>query len=118
MPIEDTVLSLNPDTQTLVGLEGALRGIGFQVISVSTPIQARFEIEMGRCGVFLVSYVMSSVICRDLIGLFRSSCPAGLVVFRVENEDDTLLDADLVVGSRDKPQSVAMKIASIVAKAS
>ena len=59
---------------------------------------------MGRCAVFLASYVMSSVICRDLIGFFRNSCPGGLVVFRAENEDDSVPAADIVVLGRDNPQ--------------
>jgi hypothetical protein len=118
MSDEDTVLSLNPDTKTLLSLEAALRGIGFNVVSVSTPIQARFELEMGRCAVFLASYVMSSVICRDLIGFFRNSCPGGLVVFRAENEDDSVPEADVVVLARDNPQAVALRVASMRTKSS
>lgn len=103
----NTVVSLNPDTKTLLSLEAALREVGFKVLSVSTPIQARFEIEMGTCGIFLASYVMSIVICRDLIGLFRSSCPSGLVIFRMENGDDIRPEADIVLSSRDDPKAVA-----------
>ena len=33
----------------------ALRENGFEIISAATPLQARFEIEMGRCGIFLTS---------------------------------------------------------------
>jgi len=45
---ENTVLSLNPDGRTLLSQESALRESGFEVISVSIPLQARSEIEMGR----------------------------------------------------------------------
>ena len=118
MAYEDAVLSLNPDTKTLFSLEAALRGVGFKVISVSTPIQARFEIEMGRCGVFLSSYVMSSVICRDLVNLFRSSCPGGLVVYSMKDEDEGMPQADIVLSGADDPQAIALKIAAMRAKAS
>jgi len=59
MASENIVLSLNPDGQKLHGQEGqesVLRENGFEIISAATPLQARFEIEMGRCGIFLTSY--------------------------------------------------------------
>lgn len=115
---KDTVLSLNPDTETLLSLEAALRGVGFNVVSVSTPIQARFELEMGRCGVFLASYVMSSVIRLDLIGFFRNSCPSGLVVFRTENEGESLPEADIVLSGLENPEAVALRVASMRTQAS
>jgi hypothetical protein len=43
------VLSLSPDQRTLASREVTLRSSGMKVISVMSPIQARFEIEMGRC---------------------------------------------------------------------
>jgi hypothetical protein len=51
-----TILSLSPDQDALASREVTLRNGGMKVISVMSPIQARFEIEMGRCGVFLICY--------------------------------------------------------------
>jgi hypothetical protein len=52
-----------------------------KVISVLSPIQARFEIEMGRCGVFVVCYRVSKEQREELTRLFRSNCPEGRVIF-------------------------------------
>jgi hypothetical protein len=57
MAHENTVLSLNPDRRALLSHESALQKYGFEIVSVSSPLQARFEIEMGRCGVFIASYI-------------------------------------------------------------
>ena len=47
------------------GQESVLRDNGFEIISAATPLQARFEIEMGRCGILLTSYITPFAICRD-----------------------------------------------------
>jgi hypothetical protein len=52
MAYENNVLSLNPNRQALLGLESAVRENGFEVISAYSPIEARFEIEMGDAGFF------------------------------------------------------------------
>jgi hypothetical protein len=77
MAYENTILSLNPDGHTLLSKEVALRENGFEIISVASPLQARFEIEMGRCGIFLTSYITPVAIYHDLASLFRPSCPDG-----------------------------------------
>src|ERR1700727_2173156 len=86
MAHEKTVLSLNSDGHSLLKQEVALKKGGFTVISVSSAIQARFEIEMGRCGIFLSSYITPPPIYSDLASLFRRSCPDGLIVFIAEND--------------------------------
>jgi len=48
----NTVLSLSSDQAILTSREIALRSGGLKVVSVMSPIQARFEIEMGMCGIF------------------------------------------------------------------
>jgi hypothetical protein len=112
MALENSVLSLNPDGQTLHGQESALRRSGFEVISVSTPLQARFEIEMGRCGIFLSSYITPLPIYRNLVDLFRRSCPTGLLIFMTHQPDDSVPEADVLLSSEDEPQAVVGCIVS------
>src|SRR3954465_12545216 len=85
---KNTVLSLSPDQRALVSREVALRSGGMKVISVMSPIQARFEIEMGRCGVFLICYRLSPIAANELTTLFRRHCPQGQIVFVTEVPDD------------------------------
>lgn len=61
--------------------EATLRSGGFEVVSVLSPIQARFEIEMGRCGVFVICYRVSKDEAEELTTLFRKNCPDGRVIF-------------------------------------
>ena len=85
---KNTVLSLSPDRDSLQARESILRSNGLKVISVMSAIQARFEIEMGRCGVFLVCYRISPVEADELTRLFRKSCPEGRVVFVGKTRDE------------------------------
>lgn len=78
---KNTVLSLSPSQEALAKREATLRSGGLKVISVLSPIQARFEIEMGRCGVFVVCYRVSKEQAEELTGLFRKNCPEGRVIF-------------------------------------
>ena len=117
MTYEKTVLSLNPDGQTLRNQESALRESGFQVISVSSPLEARFEIEMGRCGIFLSSYITPVSIFRGLAELFRRSCPVGLVIFMRHQPDESVPEADVLLSSEDEPQAVVQWIISKQRKA-
>lgn len=78
---KNTVLSLSPNQHALAVREAALRSGGLNVISVLSPIQARFEIEMGRCGVFVICYRVSKDQAEELTRLFRKSCPEGRVIF-------------------------------------
>jgi hypothetical protein len=110
MACENAVLSLNPDGHTLLSKEIALRENGFRVISVSSPLQARFEIEMGRCGLFLTNYITPVAIYRDLASLFRQSCPAGLVVYVAQHPEDDLPDADILLSDADEPQAIVETI--------
>jgi DNA-binding NtrC family response regulator len=113
MANENTILSLNPDGQTLVSHETALRKSGYEVISVSSPLQARFEIEMGRCGVFLTSYITPLAICRDLARLFKSSCPDGLVICITQHLNDLIPDADVLLSDQDQPQCLPQRIQAL-----
>lgn len=112
MAYGNTILSLNPDGQRLREVESALRENNFEVISVATPLQARFEIEMGRCGVFLTSYITPPAIYEDLAALFRRSCPAGIVVFLSQETGERMADADIVISERNEPQSIVNMLRS------
>ena len=116
MARENTVLSLNPDGQTLHNHEVALRENGFDVIVVSTPLQARFEIEMGRCGIFVSSYITPLPIYRSLADLFRRNCPDGLVIFVAHQAADGLPEADVLFFAHDEPQAIVCWIISKQAK--
>ena len=117
MADENTVLCLNPDGQTLRNHESALRESGFEVMSVSSPLQARFEIEMGRCGIFLSGYITPLPIYRSLVGLFRRSCPEGLVILVTHQHDASVPEADALLFSDDEPQAVVRWIVSKARKA-
>jgi len=112
MAHENTVLSLNPDGQKLLRHEAALRESDFKVISVAAPLDARFEIEMGRCGVFLTSYLTSFAIYRDLASLFRRSCSNGIIIFFVERPEDNIAYADILLSGGDEPRSIIERIRS------
>jgi hypothetical protein len=94
---DENTLSLNPHGQKLLSHEAALRESDFKVISAAAPLDARFEIEMGRCGVFLTSYLTPFAIYRDLANLFRRSCPNGIIIFFVEGPEDNIAHADILL---------------------
>jgi hypothetical protein len=110
MAYENTVLSFNPDRQKLLTHEAALREGGFQIISVSAPVEARFEIEMGRCGVFLANYLAPIAIYRDLASIFRRSCPGGLVVYVAQRPDDNIPEVDILLSDEDEPRFIVKRI--------
>jgi hypothetical protein len=112
MARENIVLSLNPDGQKLHGQESVLRENGFEIISAATPLQARFEIERGRCGIFLTSYITPLAIYRDLANLFRRTCPNGLVIFLMEHPDDNIADADVLLWGEEPPEAIIQAIRS------
>ena len=65
--------------------ETALHHGGFKVISVMTLIEARFEIEMGRCGTLLICYHLSEIEANEISRLFRRYCPCGRIIFVTES---------------------------------
>jgi hypothetical protein len=91
---QNTVLSLSPDQHALASREATLRSGGMKVISVTSPIQARFEIEMGRCGVFLICYRLSAIAADELTRLFRRHCPQGQIIFVTELPGDESVPAE------------------------
>ncbi|HEX4487406.1 MAG TPA: hypothetical protein VH088_14130 [Terriglobales bacterium] len=79
-----TVLSLSFNSEELARRAEALRGRGFEVVSVTSPAQARFEIEMGRCGIFLTDSMIADLVNTDLFEIFKRNCPDGVTVYVAE----------------------------------
>jgi hypothetical protein len=67
---------------------------------------------MGRCGVFLTSHITPLPTCRDLISLFRVSCPDGTVVFLTSPSLEQALEADIVFSAQDDPQAIVKRLCS------
>ena len=101
---ETTVLSFSNDPTHLREREAALRNGGFGVVSVSSETAARFEIEMGLCGVLLICYTIPPPVSGELAGLFRRSCPVGLII--VVLNDQRASDADIVIPASDGPDGI------------
>jgi predicted nucleotidyltransferase len=104
----NTVLSLSSDPAALASRESALRNGGMNVISVMSPMQARFEIEMGRCGIFLVCYRVSQSALDELTKLFRKRCPKGRIIFVSQRPGDDRVpaDADIALPESAGPQKI------------
>ena len=81
MTIDETVLSLSFDSEKSKRREAALRSSGFEVISAHSPTQARYEIETGRCGIFVTCRTVPDIVNRHLMELFKRYCPTGWIIF-------------------------------------
>ena len=105
---KNAVLSLSPDKDALASREVTLRNGGMKVISVMTPIQARFEIEMGRCGIFLICYRLSETAADELTKLFRNYCPEGRIVFvtKPSEDDQAPVETDIRVPESSGPEQI------------
>ena len=87
MENDPRILSLSFDSKVLERREAVLRANGFDVKSVYSPAQARFEIEMGTCGIFVTCRLVPDIVNQDLINLFRRYCPAdGFAILIVSDE--------------------------------
>jgi DNA-binding NarL/FixJ family response regulator len=103
----NTVLSLSPSKEALVLRHTALRKAGMKVISVLTPLEARFEIEMGRCGNLLMCYRLSAKAADDLARLFRQYCSQGRIVFITDHSEDKIpSDADAHIPESSGPEGL------------
>src|SRR5207237_1872943 len=100
---ETTVLSFSNDPEHLHEREVAIRNGGFGVVSVSSETVARFEIEMGRCGVLLICYTIPQLVSGELVGLFRESCPGGLIIGILKDQSPS--EADIVIPASDGPDA-------------
>jgi hypothetical protein len=108
--LDSTVLSLGFDVPKLKLREAAIRAGGFCVLSVTSGVLARFEIEMGRCGIFLTSDHVPAAENRELISLFRRNCSRGWVVFVTADDNASLgadhMDADACVREAEGPEGI------------
>lgn len=116
MSYEKTVLSLNPDGRGLAAFESALRANGYEVISVRSPLEARFEIEMGRCGIFLTSYITPFAIYQNLAELFRRYCRDGIVAYMAHDSGQNDLDAEIVFTEQDQPHRLVERLNELVGR--
>lgn len=110
MGMETTVLSLSFDVEKLRAREAGLREAGFEVVNAYSPGQARFEIETGRCGIFVTCSLVPDIVNRDLVNLFRRHCSAGFVIL-VSGEGRALVDAheplaDIRISPANDPQGI------------
>jgi hypothetical protein len=78
---KNSVLSYCPSEEALIERQNSLRNAGMNVISALTPSEARFEIEMGRCGNLLICYRLSSQQIEDIAKLYKRYCPEGRIIF-------------------------------------
>jgi hypothetical protein len=105
---QKTILSLSPSPDALRLREATLRSGGLNVFSVQSGIQARFEIEMGRCGVFLLCYRSSIQDAEDLTSLFRKFCPEGWIIFIKDPAKKATVprEANIVVSESSGPELI------------
>ena len=81
------ILLLSFDFERLHRREVALRSNGWEVKSVYSPGQARFEIEMGTCGIFVTCRQVPDIVNQDLMNLFRRFCGKhGLIILVAPDE--------------------------------
>lgn len=111
---KNVVLSFSSDNDLLHERELALRTCGFDVVSVRTASEARFEIEMGRCGTLLICFRTRSDTVRDVINLFRQNCPAGCVIFVTDQSNEgTPRDADYVIAESGGPEAIVRALSDM-----
>jgi hypothetical protein len=104
---KNTVLSLSPSKEALVIRETTLRGAGMKVISVLSPVKARFEIEMGRCGNLLICYRLSVKAADEIAQLYKKYCPKGRIVFITDDTGKEIpADADVHIPESSEPEKM------------
>lgn len=115
---KNTILSISGDRDVLVQRESALRNGGFQVISAYTESQARFEIEMGRCGIMLICFRTRADAIHELTNLFRRYCPVGTIVFVMNSDYDSApRDVDYIVPDVAGPEAIVRALRSALPSA-
>jgi hypothetical protein len=107
---QNKILSVCPNRETLLSTETTLRESGFEVESVLTDTQARFEIEMGQCGVLLMCYRLFPEQVHELSRLFRAYCPDGRIIFVMGEDHEPPIDADVVLRNMDGPRALLIAL--------
>ncbi|HEY8671739.1 MAG TPA: hypothetical protein VIL63_12915 [Terriglobales bacterium] len=82
----DTVLSLSFDPDKVKLREVAIGADGFEVVSVYSHSQARHEIQMGTCGILVTCDSVPDEVNWDVMNLFKSYCPNGLIISVLRHE--------------------------------
>jgi hypothetical protein len=104
---ENKILSFSRDRESLMERESTLRKHGFEVVSVSSDVEARFEIEMGRCGIFLICFRTNPETTQELADLFKLNCPKGHIIFVMnEKRDRAPRGADYAVPEAAGPEAI------------
>lgn len=80
------VLSLSFSPEKIKLRERALRAHSFEVKSVLSPGQARYEIEIGHYGIFLTCAAVPDIVNQDLMNLFRRSCGKDGLIILIEGD--------------------------------
>ncbi len=70
----ELVVSFSAHQELLTSRGNALRNAGYEVFSTTSEINARYEIEMGQCGVLLLCHTIHEAVRRDLAALFSNNC--------------------------------------------
>lgn len=116
MTIDETVLSLSFDSKKSKRREAALRSSGFEVISAHSPTQARYEIETGRCGIFVTCRTVPDIVNRHLMELFKQYCPTGWIIFVTGSEASRTgayePEADVRVPESEDPDGVVQALSA------
>jgi hypothetical protein len=103
----NVILSFSFDRERLAEREAALRHCGFEVISASTASHARFEIEMGTCGVLSMCHRTLPLTACELSTLFRKNCPTGRIIFVMKSVQGGIpVAADLTVLESEGPEAI------------
>jgi hypothetical protein len=91
-----------------------LRRSGFEVLSVASESQARFEIEMGRCGILLICFRAHPETIHELSTLLKRSCPAGRIIFVMnETQKKAPRAVDLIVPESDGAKGIIEAVKSV-----
>jgi hypothetical protein len=110
---KDKVLSFSGDRDSLIRRELALRSDGFDVVSVESESQARFEIEMGRCGTLLICFRNHPEAAAELTRLFRRNCPTGVIIFVMNHSPERAPHSvDYIVPESAGPQAIIQALRS------
>jgi DNA-binding response OmpR family regulator len=83
------ILSLSFSAEKLELRERALRAQSFEVKSVLSPGQARYEIEMGHYRILLTCAAVPDIVNQDLMNLFRRSCGEDGLIILIEGDGVT-----------------------------
>lgn len=110
----NAVLSFSGDSDFLAERELALRNSGFEVVSVRSESEARFEIEMGRCGNLLICSRSNLETIHELAQLFKKYCPDGCILLVTMGSDIGMPDdADYVVLESEGPEAIVQALSDL-----